>query len=175
MIEITGNLFEQTDACAIAITTNGFIKRNGEAVMGRGCAAQAKSKWPTISRELATNLNVVGNIPSVLFLPSTLPYSVLSFPVKHEHVICNDDKTNVVTHMRSKFEPGQRVPGWASVADSDLIIQSAKHLVRLADTYSYQKIVVPRPGCGAGELNWEQIKPRIDRILDNRFYSITYK
>ncbi len=36
----------------ICITTNATTKKNGEAIMGRGCAAQAKSKIPGIAREL---------------------------------------------------------------------------------------------------------------------------
>jgi len=175
MREITGNLFEQTDACAIAITTNGFVKRNGEAVMGRGCAAQAKNKWPTLPRELGTNIKTVGNIPSLLFSLAELPYNVLSFPVKPDHVLCNQDKTNVVKHMQPKFDPGMNVPGWAAVADLNLIKESAKALVILANTWNYNKIIIPRPGCGAGELSWENVKPSLSRILDDRFYSITFK
>ena len=39
MKEIRGDLFTQ-EADTICITTNGFVKANGECVMGRGCAKQ---------------------------------------------------------------------------------------------------------------------------------------
>jgi len=42
MKELRGNLFH-TPCDVICITTNGFVKRNGEAVMGRGCAVQHSS------------------------------------------------------------------------------------------------------------------------------------
>ena len=40
MIEIKGSLFNEP-CDAFCITTNGFIKKDGTCVMGRGCAKQA--------------------------------------------------------------------------------------------------------------------------------------
>ena len=142
--------------------------------MGKGCAATAKQKWPNISKELAKNLITIGNIPTPILTSSELPYDVLSFPVKPRTVVCNENKTNVVSHMRKQFKPGAVVPGWASVADLNIIKNSAEHLVNLAEDKKYKRIVIPRPGCGAGELNWELVKNVISPILDNRFYIITF-
>ena len=167
-----GNLFDQLNADAICITTNGTVKSNGNAVMGRGCAANAKKKWPGIDKELGTNILIIGNVPA--HIHETENYSVLSFPVKPKYVICNADKSNVVAHMKKQFKPGNRVPGWAAVANIKIIESSAKKLVELADTYGYKKIVLPRPGCGAGELNWENVHPVISLILDERFEVITF-
>lgn len=44
MRDIKGNiwtLYDSDPTCYICITTNGFVKSNGEAVMGRGTALQA--------------------------------------------------------------------------------------------------------------------------------------
>jgi len=41
------NLWEYP-ADARVITTNGFVKNNGEAVMGRGCAREAARKYPRL-------------------------------------------------------------------------------------------------------------------------------
>jgi hypothetical protein len=173
MKEITGNLFDQTWADAICITTNGFIKRNGEAVMGRGCAATATRKFPTIASELGKNLMSVGNLPTELV--RTQDYTVFSFPVKRRSGLCSITKNNVVSHMKPRFKPNQSVPGWALVADKQLIISSAESMMEAADRLNLKSIVIPRPGCGAGELSWEDIGPALHKVLDDRFFTITFK
>ena len=90
MINIYGDLFKQTDFDAICITTNGFIKRDGTAVMGKGCAYVAKQRYPNIEKRLATNIISEGNIPTMLLSSSeNLPYDILSFPVKPKQVLLN--------------------------------------------------------------------------------------
>jgi len=63
----------------ICITTNGFIKNNGRAVMGRGCALQCKRRYPeaevALGRFIQRNGNVVGQ-----FMPGR---KILCFPTKH--------------------------------------------------------------------------------------------
>lgn len=172
MNNVYGDLFEQIGFDAICITTNGFIKKNGDAVMGKGCAARAKREWPGIDKKLGENIILSGNVPS--FLHKAKAYDVLSFPVKPRTIICNNDRSNVVTHMRTQFSPGSHVPGWAAIANIKIIENSAKNLVKFANQYEYKKIALPRPGCGAGELEWENVKPILSNILDNRFYSVTY-
>jgi hypothetical protein len=76
MLEATGNLWTY-DAKFRCITTNGTIKKNGEAVMGRGCALEAKEKYPNVPIWLGAKLKATGN--HVYWLTS----NVYSFPVKH--------------------------------------------------------------------------------------------
>lgn len=46
MKEVTGNIWDYHEkGYWIVITTNGTVKANGEAVMGRGVALQAKRKY----------------------------------------------------------------------------------------------------------------------------------
>jgi len=97
---------------------------------------------------------------------------LISFPVKPVSVIF--DGNNCVKHMVNKFNIGDIIPGWAAVADIKLIKISAAQLVELADYLKYNKVVLPRPGCGAGELSWPTVKHELDQILDDRFYSITF-
>lgn len=142
MIEIKGNLWE-IKADAKCITTNGFIKTNGEAVMGRGIAAQAKTKFPELPRILGKHIKEYGNIPGLLNF--TGQFSIWSFPVKHN---------------------------WWESADIDLIVKSAKYMMTQADKFKYESIIIPRPGCGNGQLEWNIVGHYLVNLLDNRFQII---
>ena len=73
-----GNLWDMYDkGFAIAITTNGFVKNNGECVMGRGCALEAKTRFPNIASELGALIKANGNCVQLI------QDRIYSFPVKH--------------------------------------------------------------------------------------------
>lgn len=175
MIEIKGDLFKM-ECEAFCVTTNGFVKKNGECVMGRGCAKQAATYWPELPKRLGGLIGERGNNVHLLYTigPGQLYNQnkkyILSFPVKPVFAIY--DGTNCVDHMKSRFNIGDIVPGWAAVADMDIIRRSAGQLRDIADTFGWTKVVIPRPGCGAGELSWNDVRPQLNHILDNRFYSV---
>ena len=134
MLQTTGDLWDQIGkACAICITTNGFAKRNGEAVMGRGCAAQAKKRYLGIERNLGRTLIRRGNFPSQIWKDDTT--SIISFPVKGESkkILQASDLESIVKHKRNDFKINDTVPGWALKAEPEIIEQSAQHLVLIAD------------------------------------------
>lgn len=171
MKEIYGNLFDQ-NCDAICITTNGYINKKGEAVMGRGCAYQASKLWPEIPAKLGHRLSEYGNKTRLIWRAD---YRVIAFPVKPASVVCAPNSSNVVGHMKHSFREGQTVPGCFALAEPDIIVRSAKQLVTLANTYNLKKVVLPRPGCGAGELDYKDIRNLIKNILDDRFSIITFK
>ena len=184
MQEIVGDLFKSVKADAICITTNGWTKRDGSCVMGRGCADQAKKRWPGIEHTLGIHLergnhlylltHVEGRqiVLPVLGRHFEVPYHIVSFPVKP--VDCSwEDLLPRFQATSTKTSLG-RHPGWMSQAKPELIISSAKALSKVADTLSWNGIVIPRPGCGAGGLNWKNIKPLLEEILDDRFYIIDF-
>jgi hypothetical protein len=143
--EIEGNLWDVA-ADLRAITTNPIVNRRDEAVMGRGCAREAKSKVPGIERHFARLLRAHGN--RVMLLSRLRDGSRLaSFPVKHH---------------------------WKEEADPRLIRRSAQQLVALADKFGYERVVIPRPGCGNGRLSWEEVGPVLAGILDDRFSVVTF-
>jgi len=80
MIEVYGELWDFADepGFVVCITTNGTIKKNGECVMGRGCAAEAKARFSWLPKVIGTHIVKNGNIP--LYIPDL---RILTFPVKH--------------------------------------------------------------------------------------------
>lgn len=58
------------------------------------------------------------------------------------------------------------------VPDLRLIERSCGELVAMADEQGWQQVVLPRPGCGGGGLEWRQIKPLLERHFDGRFQII---
>jgi hypothetical protein len=146
MKEIKGNLFDHIGvADAICITTNGTLRHDGRAVMGRGCALAAVQRWPHISTILGDHIALSGNgVYSLIVDKSTM---VLSFPVKNN---------------------------WWEKADIDLIKRSARDLMAIADAENWEKVILPRPGCGNGKLSWNQVRETIKDLLDDRFYIITF-
>lgn len=147
MIEVFGNLWEYP-ADVRVITTNGFVKNNGLAVMGRGCALEAAKKYPQFPYYLGTRIKEHGLSVEQFGFDDGI---VLAFPVKHN---------------------------WYENADKDLIIKSTFQLIEIADKQHNPKwnvILMPRPGCGNGNLSWDgEVKPILEEILDDRFHVITF-
>ena len=136
---------------ARCITTNGTIKTDGRAVMGRGVAKQATERYVGIAKLLGAHLREHGNHVGILALTDDPehgpPIPLVSFPVKHL---------------------------WDQWADLDLIGRSADELVALTDRRGWARVVLPRPGCNNGKRNWEQeVRPILAPILDDRFVVVT--
>jgi hypothetical protein len=143
MIEISGNIFNVSEN--IVITTNGNIKKNGEAVMGKGLALKAAKLIPTLPKILGDKL-LDGN--NVYYLGQFDKFiGVFNFPTKHN---------------------------WWEKSDLQLILRSCKQLIELVNIMQIPKIILPRPGCGFGQLSWNKtIKPAIENLFDDRFSVIS--
>lgn len=148
MKEITGELWEQTDS-VICVTTNGIVRNDGCCVMGRGCALEAKMRFPGIDKILGDRIKRFGNKSYLLGTyktASNTEMTIVSFPTKHNY----KDKSDI-----------------------ELIKQSIKTLIELTNTNQWKKVVIPRPGCGSGWLQWSEVKKEIEPLLDDRFYIIS--
>ena len=134
-------------ADAVVITTNGFVKKNGEAVMGRGIALEAAKKYKDFPARLGNVITQFGNIV---------------WP--HEFDMWNGeaDYQDLLITMPVKHN-------WWEKADIALIKESTQNLTWMADDLGIKTILVPRPGCGNGGLKWVDVKPIIEPYLDDRF------
>lgn len=58
---------------------------------------------------------------------------------------------------------------WKDGSDINLIIKGIEGMRNLTDFTGWAKIVMTRPGCGNGGLEWAKVKPVLDTFLDDRF------
>lgn len=151
MKELTGNIWEQTTADAICITTNGTVKCDSRAVMGAGIAKQAAERYPDLPLILGDHLRKIGN-----------HVNVMKFITRPSD---NECKCPAITYLVAF--PVKDV--WYNKADLKLIEQSCEELVRMADRTGWTNIVLPRPGCANGKLEWKDVKPVCEKHFDDRF------
>lgn len=140
MQEIFGDLWDYYGTVAVGITTGGQVGRKGQCMMPRGCARQAKDRFPDLPEKLGALIRAEGN--HVFHLGNGL----YSFPVE-----------------KSPFE----------VPELSIIERSCWELVELTNQQGWSRVVLPRPGCGGGGLEWRQVRPLLERLFDKRFYVIT--
>lgn len=150
MLEVKGNLFDQQGW--LCITTNGFVKNNGRAVMGAGCAKTIRDAVPGIDLALGRHIRTRGNVVGAIGSYNNNP--VFSFPVKHN---------------------------WWENADIELIAKSAHELKEIwiscldGDIANAFDVFIPRPGCGNGKLNYKDVQPVLAKILvEDNFKIITF-
>lgn len=139
MLELFGNAWELSKGHILCITTNGAIRRDGEAVMGRGIAYQALQKFPRLPMQLGKAIQANGN--HLADLGQWDQWYLLSFPVKAH---------------------------WSDRARFKLIAQSARELQdwfwKQASNRNRQ-VYLPRPGCGNGGLEWPDVKEVLEYNL----------
>lgn len=101
MKEITNNLWDYHMDSTIAITTNGVVNTQGYAVMGKGCALEAKTRYPGLPGILGGLINRQGN--HVYYLA----FNIVSFPTKYHW----KDKSDIELIKRSASELVQLTNG----------------------------------------------------------------
>lgn len=143
MIEEKADIWQYMEFAhdAVCITTNGAVRKDGACVMGAGVAKQAAERYSHLPYQLGHSIKKSGNQPYVFTMGPYTPH-IVTLPVKHH---------------------------WRQQADIDLIVRSIKQLVFLTNALHWESVVLVRPGVGNGRLNWDDVKGRIEPLLDDRF------
>lgn len=150
---VHGDIWE-SQAQAICVTTNGVVKANGEAVMGRGIALQAARLYPPLPRYLAECIKSKGN--RVFYFPlssDTVPGepAIITFPTKHH---------------------------WRQPSDMSLIRSSAEQLLDVVESYRLTRVALPFPGCSNGGLRIVDVVNEVLKPVfgaDPRIIIVDYK
>lgn len=131
------------DYPVIVIPTNGIVKTDGRLVMGKGIALEAKNKYKNLDLYLGYQVNRHYNRCFVYY---TIDNIIVSFPTKY--------------HYKEK-------------SCITLVERSTKELVEIANWFKLETIYLPKVGCGLGNLDWNKVKPLLERYLDDRFIVVS--
>jgi hypothetical protein len=166
VLEEKANIWEYLGKIPICIPTNGFVKSDGRLVMGRGLAQQARDKFKDLDLIWGKTVARYGNlpIPLISYNRGFELFELISFPVKPVM------GQNVLSRFKKNINQGagDEYPGWMCKADLEIIKKSCRSLLVLMEFYSLDKVVMPRVGCGNGELQWQDVKPVIEEILRDK-------
>lgn len=135
------NAFHKTDA--FCITTNSYIRNDGEVVMGRGIAKQTKNLFEDLPLALGKKIkSSCGHLGTYGAIPTNRNENdkFVAFQVK--------------THFKNK----------ATVA---LIEKSAKKLGRMAFKYEDKRFDLNFPGIGNGGLDESEVMPVVEDLPQN--------
>ncbi len=131
---IKGNIWDYWRQGAwVAVLTNGVVT-NGNLVMGRGQALEAKTLMPELPYYLGEWVSRMGNVPRIIDR-----FHVVSFPTKQ--------------HFKDPSTLEFISQSW-----NDLTIEwSIFHNRILQETgQNIGPLYIPPPGCGLGGLHWHQ-------------------
>jgi len=200
MKETPTNIWEFVGyAHAICVPTNGVINSHGRAVMGIGLAKQATKYAQKLSSILGHSLATRGNIVAPLtLLPrpkltgtwtgkfnkedyEAANYTMMvSFPTKPGYQILEseNDFEKIMDFYRKKevdlIKVGATIPGWMFKTELSQILKSIEELIKLTELFEWKHVILPKVGCGFGELDYSELKNAIQDILDDRFIISTF-
>jgi len=168
--EIKGNILDYIGKRSIVcVTTNCFVKKNGENVMGAGNAKDFKNAYPDLPFSIGVGLkfgpgpSIVKSIPIVDGRKVKNTY-IMTFPTKPDYVVVKKDKTNILPIYRDKCSKGQKVPGYMGYSDLELIRKSADFInfeIQIMEKYKVpwiHGVIIPKPGIENRGLTWKKVK-----------------
>lgn len=168
MILKTGNMWDHTGENIIfVVTTNAYINKCGELVMGRGAAKEAKERMPWLPGEAAKQISCVKD--------SWKSYYKGNYTKKYGFkVICEDDSNGFGIYQRCGIF--QVKYHFKDKAHLDLISYSVEHLIEWIwhenskphfPNFPIKQYVMNFPGTGYGGLKEEDVLPIISALPDN--------
>lgn len=126
----------------ICVCTNGFIKKDGTAVMGRGIALEASERIPRLRKELAEKLDKFGNLPFWF-----KEYRMVTFPTKH--VWWEESDLDLIRHS------------------SRTLRGMTEFLIPHVNRPQKEVVFLPIPGIGNGKLDKKNVMPILEEELEN--------
>jgi len=141
---IKGNIWEYHLKGYVVVPTNGFITKQGKAVMGRGLALQTKQKYPKFPLLLGWHLSTIGNVPGYFH-----KQAIITFPVKYYWKAPADLKL---------------------ITRSAQLLNRAIKPQTLEERTAYginRPVYIPKVGCGCGKLAWSQVRPILETYCPN--------
>ncbi len=132
----------------IVITTNGFVKKNGACVMGRGIAQQTRDKFLGFDKKLGTRIKNEGN--NVFIWDEE---GLITFPTKH--LWMDDSDLELIERSAKQLAELYEEPYQLG---ADL-----------------PKIYMPKPGCANGNLLWKDVEPIISMHLAHLVTIVDWK
>lgn len=147
MIEVEGDYWELAKSHnTLVCTINMVVKANGELVMGKGIALEFAKKYEFLPETFGRQIKAD---------PNTIPMAYTG-EVPHETILVG---------LPTKIH-------WQDKSTLFLIDQSLYALRKFIDSITNmdeRKVLMTRPGCGNGGLNWDDVQPLCARYLDERF------
>ncbi len=138
MKEIQADIWDvYKDYDAICCTTNNVVKSNGELVMGAGVAKVFAQKYSWLSLNWGTRVKQQQYTGVMVTSMITKP-NLVYFSTKYH---------------------------WKDPSDLNLIEYNIKTLMIIINVFNWT-ILLPRPGCLNGGLDWSLVKPRLDLIIN---------
>jgi hypothetical protein len=174
MHELTGNMFDIQPADAICFTSNGRCRKDGSAIMA-GIALAFARMWPWLPDVLGQHLRTGERYDSVLYAEPPCLSCRNGNRGNHVHYLGQvnlrhgeqyDD--TAIFSFPTKDSPWE-------MSLMDLIARNTRELVGLVTMMRFQHVLLPRPGCSLGRLLWDDVKPIIEQLLDDRFTVMTHE
>lgn len=135
------------DIDAIVCTTNKIVKKDGALVMGGGIAKDFRDRFQGLDEVWGKRVKrnpTQGLMVNSLGIWGYWQFAV-AFPTKHD---------------------------WREDSYISLITTSARELENVTNAMDWSNVLMTRPGCGLGNLEWNTIKPLLQDFLDHRFIVI---
>jgi len=134
---------------AIVIPTNIGYNKHGNAIMGRGLAAQASTRFQNL-------LHIYGEL-CIEFKADT--------PAHQLHVTGPSGGRWLILFPTKSFRADRPEMSWQGKSDMKLIERGLHQLASMGPPQLNGKIYVPLLGCGRGGLRREPVRELMDSIL----------
>jgi hypothetical protein len=136
---------------AVCVTINTVIKADGSLVMGAGTAAVIAAKFPQVPAEFGRIIKAQRKYSPTHTFPAICTFytpTVIGMPTK--------------VHYSNK-------------STLELVERSLKQLGIIVNTFGYERVLLPKPGCALGGLSWsKEVRPLCEELLDKRYWIIGY-